>query len=116
MEKEHIISNNIDNLKNKKKKHKLNKDNNLSNNDFKINKIFGQVFNSYILVEANNNLYIIDQHNAHERILFDKFYNKYKNNKTLSQKLLTPINLLYSPLTELEIILVSDILTYRELN
>lgn len=62
-----------------------------------IKKVMGQIFLSYILVEAEDGLYIIDQHNAHERILFDKFFNKYKKNSSLSQKLLTPVNLELTP-------------------
>ena len=68
-----------------------------------IKNIFGQVFLSYILVETEKNLYIIDQHNAHERILYDTFYKKYKSDKSVSQKLLTPINLELTP-SEVEII------------
>ncbi|MGM0409786.1 MAG: DNA mismatch repair endonuclease MutL [Bacillota bacterium] len=101
--KEISISKNTNKSKNKNEKNYSSENKNLCNDNFKINKIFGQVFNSYILVETNNNLYIIDQHNAHERILFDKFYKKYKNNKTLSQKLLTPVNLELTP-TEIELI------------
>lgn len=35
-------------------------------------KIIGQVFSTYILVEKDDYLYVIDQHAAHERILYDK--------------------------------------------
>ncbi|MDY4709647.1 MAG: DNA mismatch repair endonuclease MutL [Eubacteriales bacterium] len=34
-------------------------------------KIIGQVFSTYILVEKDDYLYVIDQHAAHERILYD---------------------------------------------
>ena len=71
--------------------------------NFNIKNIFGQVFFSYILVETEENLYIIDQHNAHERILYDNFYQKYKNNNNISQRLLTPVNIELTP-SEIEII------------
>lgn len=51
---------------------------------FHIKKIVGQVFGTYILVEGSSKLYIIDQHAAHERILFDNFCNRF-NEKTASQ-------------------------------
>ncbi len=35
-------------------------------------RILGQVFGTYIAVELKNVLYLIDQHAAHERILYDK--------------------------------------------
>ncbi|MGI6151620.1 MAG: DNA mismatch repair endonuclease MutL, partial [Christensenellales bacterium] len=35
-------------------------------------KIIGQIFGTYIAVELNGILYLIDQHAAHERILYDK--------------------------------------------
>lgn len=87
------------NIKNENKKPiKSNKTNN-----FKIKEIYGQIFYSYILVEVEDNLYIIDQHNAHERILYDNFYQKFKNNNNISQKLLTPVNLELTP-AEVEIL------------
>lgn len=54
------------------------------------NKVVGVAFNTYIFVENDNDLYIIDQHAAHERLLYDKFLAEY-NNKTLNtQDLLIP--------------------------
>ena len=93
--------NNFNKNNNSSKDYKVVRNNN--SNNLTIKNIFGQVFLSYILVETEKNLYIIDQHNAHERILYDNFYNKYKNGKNVSQKLLTPINLELTP-SEIEII------------
>lgn len=38
-------------------------------------KYFGVVLGTFLLVEKNSSLYFIDQHAAHERILFNKFMN-----------------------------------------
>lgn len=49
------------------------------------------VFNStYIMAECNGVLYIIDQHAAHERILYDKYTYSYYNQKIMIQDLLVP--------------------------
>ena len=50
-------------------------------------KVIGQVFATYLLVEKDENLYIIDQHAAHERILYDKLT---KNGSEYEQPLLIP--------------------------
>ena len=34
--------------------------------------VLGQVFDTYLIVERSNLVYIIDQHAAHERVLYDK--------------------------------------------
>jgi len=53
--------------------------------------IIGQIFNTYWIVEQNNSIYIIDQHAAHERILYEKFVDNFKKSKPMSQRLLQPI-------------------------
>lgn len=53
--------------------------------------IIGQLFSTYILCEKNDSLIMIDQHAAHERILFDEFLNNYKMSEIISQILLEPI-------------------------
>ncbi len=40
-------------------------------------KIVGQIFDTYILCERGDLVYLIDQHAAHERILYDKILNKF---------------------------------------
>ena len=53
-------------------------------------KIIGQVFNTYWIVEQNGSIFYIDQHAAHERILFEEFTNRFKSENIASQKLLSP--------------------------
>ncbi len=54
-------------------------------------KYIGQVFNTYILVEFEEKLYIIDQHAAHEKINFEKLMRQYAEGKVLSQKIFPSI-------------------------
>lgn len=53
-------------------------------------KLIGTYLNTYILVEQNKNLLIIDQHAGHERILFDKFMEELNNKEVALQPLLIP--------------------------
>jgi len=53
--------------------------------------IIGQVFDTYILLQSGNNLYIIDQHAAHERIRFETIKQRRAKNENFSQVLLEPI-------------------------
>ncbi|MBF8984498.1 DNA mismatch repair endonuclease MutL [Lutibacter sp. B2] len=54
-------------------------------------KIIGQLFNSYLIGQDSNKMYLIDQHAAHERILYEWFSKRYKAQTPLSQKILIPI-------------------------
>lgn len=42
-------------------------------------KIVGVIFSTYIIVEKDDVIYLVDQHAAHERILYEKFMNMYNN-------------------------------------
>jgi DNA mismatch repair protein MutL len=53
--------------------------------------ILGQVQGTYILCQGEGNLVFIDQHAAHEKILFEKFKKECENRSTISEKLLLPI-------------------------
>ena len=56
-------------------------------NDFALGRVIGQVGNKYILAQKDDNLVIIDQHAAHERITYEKL----REHKIKTQPLLTPI-------------------------
>src|SRR3989304_6391414 len=49
--------------------------------------ILGQIRGTYILCEGQGDLIFIDQHAAHERILFEEFKKKYKNKSMVSERL-----------------------------
>jgi len=53
-------------------------------------RLIGQVFNSYILAEGPDGLYIIDQHAAHERIRFHKLKERWDRLERLGQVLEPP--------------------------
>lgn len=61
-------------------------------------KYIGQVFNTYILVEFNEKLYIIDQHAACEKINFERIMSEFKNGKVLNQKIFPSIVLTLTPI------------------
>ena len=61
-------------------------------------KIIGQVFRTYWIVEQGDCLYLIDQHAAHERVLYEEFMNKFKEERVASQRLLTPLMLQLTPM------------------
>ena len=54
-------------------------------------KIIGQVFDTYWLVELDNSLYIIDQHAAHERVLYEKTLREMKTREFTSQMISPPV-------------------------
>ncbi len=63
----------------------------LSQESMKQYKLIGQVFETYWLVEFHEQLYIIDQHAAHERVLYEKTLYGMKQREFTSQYLSPPI-------------------------
>lgn len=63
-------------------------------------KIVGTFFNTYISIEDMGQLFLIDQHAAHERILYDKLLQQVKENKPVSQVLVAPVGVALSPTEE----------------
>lgn len=53
-------------------------------------RLIGQAFATYWLVEQAEKLYIIDQHAAHERILFEQFMKSFRAKAPVAQVLLSP--------------------------
>lgn len=63
-------------------------------------RIIGQVFNTYLLLESGPDLLMIDQHAAHERILYEQLRADRRSSSLQipSQPLLQPLSLKFSPL------------------
>ncbi len=51
-------------------------------------KFIGIAFNTYIIIEMQSDLYIIDQHAAHERIMYEKIKQNYYSNSTKNSQLM----------------------------
>lgn len=64
---------------------------------FTVKKI-GKIFNTYLIVEVDDDVFFIDQHAAHERVLYEKFKAQYDNKNIAVQPLLFPYVLSLNPL------------------
>jgi DNA mismatch repair protein MutL len=53
-------------------------------------RLIGQIGASYLVAEGPDGLYLIDQHAAHERVLFEKLMAQHEQKNIPSQALLTP--------------------------
>lgn len=54
-------------------------------------KIIGQVFSTYWILQYNDNMFLIDQHAAHEKVLYERFLKQVKSNKPLTQMVNPPV-------------------------
>ncbi len=61
----------------------------------------GQLDNSFIITQDREGLLLVDQHAAHERILYEKFMKQYGRKAVPVQRLLIPVNLSFSPPEEI---------------
>ena len=52
--------------------------------------VIGQISSTYIVCEGNNGLYLVDQHAAHERILFERILSRNLNEDVEIQRFLDP--------------------------
>lgn len=87
--KEHIV---VDSINNDKTKSGENKSKGLPDL-----RIIGQLFSTYILTQSSDSFYIIDQHAAHERIMYEYLLKKHDTGDITIQQLLMPIVLELSP-------------------
>lgn len=53
-------------------------------------KVFGALFNTYILVEYDDQLLMVDQHAVHERLLFDRLMQE-QSSQCMGQEMLVPM-------------------------
>jgi DNA mismatch repair protein MutL len=63
-------------------------------------RVLGQVLSSYIVAEGPDGVYLIDQHAAHERVLFERLRRKRDGRETDVQGLLEPVSLEFTPRQE----------------
>lgn len=75
----------------------------LSEEAFKNHRIIGQVFQTYWLVEFDKELFIIDQHAAHEKVLYERIMAGIKD-KAYASQMLMPAIVLTLTLSEQDIL------------
>ncbi len=63
-------------------------------------RVLGQLASNYILAEGPEGLYLIDQHAAHERVLFEKIQSQRAQHRVEVQGLLEPVTLELTPAQE----------------
>lgn len=63
----------------------------LAPENVKYHQIVGQVFDTYWLVQMEDQLYIIDQHAAHEKVLYERTMASLKNREYTSQAIFPPM-------------------------
>ncbi len=74
--------------------------------------IVGQALNTFLILEDGKDLYLVDQHAAHERILYDKLLESFKSQSVAVQPLLLPY-VFNASNNELEFILSKKELLYN---
>ena len=63
----------------------------ISKDAFAEYKIIGQVFDTYWIVEYKDKMYIIDQHAAHEKVLYERTMKEFRERTPQSQMIMPPI-------------------------
>lgn len=66
-------------------------------------RIIGQLFDTYWLVEYDEKFYIIDQHAAHEKVLYERFMKEFSQREILSQ-MVSPPEIIALSLQEAELL------------
>ena len=61
--------------------------------------IIGQVFATYILVQKDGELLVIDQHAACERVYFEELVEQYRSGEMRSQILMIPVTVNLDPVS-----------------
>lgn len=71
-------------------------------------RVLGQIHDSFIIAAGRDGLWIIDQHVAHERVLFEKVLAQMQSGKVEQQRLLLPIVLQLTPAQQVEYERIAD--------
>lgn len=62
----------------------------ISENARQKHRLIGQVFKTYWMIEYDEKLYIVDQHAAHEKVMFERLMRQMAEKQVISQQLLPP--------------------------
>ena len=65
--------------------------------------IIGQLFDTYWLFEMDNALFIMDQHAAHEKVMFERLMKEHENRAVTSQ-MVSPPTILHPSMQEIELL------------
>ncbi|MGL5346129.1 MAG: DNA mismatch repair endonuclease MutL [Peptostreptococcaceae bacterium] len=65
--------------------------------------VIGTVFNTYIVLSKGESMYLLDQHAAHEKVLYEKYMDKFYKSEINMQMLLDPIVLELSNIDMLQV-------------
>ena len=68
----------------------------LSPESRKEHQLIGQIFGTYWLVTFRDSLYIIDQHAAHEKVMYERLVRRFREKEMLSQQISPPVILTLS--------------------
>ncbi|MGB8644743.1 MAG: DNA mismatch repair endonuclease MutL [Anaerolineae bacterium] len=60
-------------------------------------RVIGQIASTYIIAEGPDGMYLVDQHAAHERVLYEQFMAEHAARRSPSQELLQPVTVDLSP-------------------
>lgn len=66
-------------------------------------KVLGTIFDTYIVMSKGNSMYLLDQHAAHEKVLYEKYMDKFYKSDISMQMLLDPIILELSNVDMLQV-------------
>ena len=61
--------------------------------DFRKLRYMGVVFDTYIIASGDDELYLIDQHAAHERVFYERLLAQYNSTDKMTQQLIMPVNI-----------------------
>lgn len=85
------------------------KDHFLSEEGIRKQRLIGQLFDTYWLIEMEDSLYIMDQHAAHEKVLYERKMKELAERRQTSQNISPPIMVTLSPKEE---IMLNRYMTY----
>lgn len=60
-------------------------------------RLIGQLFQTYWLIEYQDSLFILDQHAAHEKVMYEKLMKQYQNREVISQQIAPPLVISVNP-------------------